>query len=93
MAKEITLEEILSSDKVEGKIKDLTFEQGLKLLSELVNSVEGGSQPLERSIASYERGVMLVEQLRKQLSGAEEKLKVLKKSSEKGFSVTERDDV
>ena len=75
------VETITIKDLIEGKKeKDLTtlsFEQGLKLLDELVSSVETGNLPLDKSILVYEKGVKLVQHLRSLLSGAEEKLKVL----------------
>ena len=78
MAKsELSVEQLLSDEKVKEKISSLSFEQALKLLEELVGSVEGGALPLERSITSYERGVALVDHLRGILTGAEEKLRVL----------------
>jgi len=82
MAKnELSIEQLLSDEKVAEKLKGLSFEQALKLLEELVGSVESGTLPLERSITSYERGVALVDHLRGILSGAEEKLKVLQKGA------------
>ena len=78
MGKKITLEDLLKGDTAEGKIKELSFEEGLKLLEELVSSVEDGTLSLEKSISSYERGVQLVGRLREVLSGAEEKLRMLK---------------
>jgi exodeoxyribonuclease VII small subunit len=58
----------------------LSFEEGIKLLERLVQSVEAGALPLEKAVTSYEKGVRLVQHLRSQLSGAEQKLKVLQKA-------------
>lgn len=77
--KELTVDELMSSDSPEKVTKNLAFERGLGLLEELVEKVEAGSLPLEKAIQAYERGVGLIEQLRGQLSGAEEKLKVLQR--------------
>ena len=73
----VTLETLLSGDVSEEQINSLSFEQALKLLEEVVTSVESGSLPLDRAIGSYEHGTSLIKHLRKLLSGAEEKLRVL----------------
>jgi len=83
MAKEMSLKDVLAKENAEELIAKLDFEQGLKLLEELVEKVESGTLPLEKAVASYERGVALVERLRNLLSGAEERLKVLEAGSKK----------
>lgn len=80
MAKTLGFEDMLA-DKAEAKIHELSFEEGLKLLEELVAKVESGSLPLDRSVLAYERGVLLMEHLRGLLAGAEKKLQVLQKNS------------
>ena len=73
---EVTLKDLL--DEKKGKrVSDLSFEECLKLLEELVQSVETGQLPLDKAMLSYEKGVELVNQLRTLISGAEEKLKIL----------------
>ena len=81
MGKTITLKELQSSDDAEAVIGELSFENGLKLLEELVGKVESGSLSLDKAVLSYEKGVVLIERLRNLLEGAEKKLKVLQKSS------------
>lgn len=78
-AKSSGIKDILSEENLPAKLKDVSFEDGLRLLEELVEKVESGTLPLDKSITSYEKGVLLIEHLRKQLSGAEAKLKVLQK--------------
>lgn len=73
----VTLEALISGEVSEEQVNALTFEQALKLLEEVVTSVESGSLPLDRAIGSYEHGSALIKHLRKLLSGAEEKLRVL----------------
>lgn len=73
----VTLEALISGEVSEDQVNALTFEQALKLLEEVVTSVESGSLPLDRAIGSYEHGSSLIKHLRKLLSGAEEKLRVL----------------
>lgn len=73
----VTLEGLLSGEVSPQQVETLSFEQALKLLEEVVVSVESGNLPLDRAIGSYEKGSLLVKQLRTLLSGAEEKLRVL----------------
>jgi exodeoxyribonuclease VII small subunit len=85
MAKSVTLKELLTADDPQPLLAELSFEDGLKLLDELVQKVESGALPLETAIHSYEKGAKLIERLRSLLSGAEEKLELLSKSeSRKG---------
>lgn len=78
--KSAKLEEMIAASDAGQKIKALTFEDGLKLLDQLVTSVEAGTLPLDRAITSYETGVSLIEHLKGLLSGAEEKLKILQRA-------------
>jgi exodeoxyribonuclease VII small subunit len=80
MVKKISLDDVLDKKSFVEKINDLSFEDGLKLLDELVQKVESGSLPLDKAVLSYEGGVVLIEKLRGLLSGAEEKLKILQKA-------------
>lgn len=80
MKKGLNLGDLLSVEKLD--LKTLSFEQGLRLLEELVEKVEEGSLPLDQAMNAYERGVLLVGYLQRQLNGAEEKLKVLRKRTE-----------
>ena len=68
-----------ADENLTSRLKDISFEDGLRLLEDLVEKVESGDLPLDKSIVSYEKGVALIEHLRKQLSGAEAKLKILQK--------------
>jgi exodeoxyribonuclease VII small subunit len=76
MAKEITLKELVDSEK-KIDYSSLSFEKGIALLEELISNVEGGSLPLDKSIQAYQRGAELMTHLRGLLEGAEEKLKIL----------------
>lgn len=77
--KKHSLKEILSSDKPEEVIQELRFEQGLSLLEQLVEQVEGGELDLDKALLSYERGTLIVKKLEEHLAGAEKKLEVLGK--------------
>jgi len=78
--KELSLAELLAMDDVDKGLKEVGFEQGIKLLEELVTKVESGALPLDKAVLSYEKGVGLIQKLRGLLSGAEEKLRELKRA-------------
>ena len=75
--KSVTLEALIKGEVGPKEIEALKFEDALRLLEEVVASVEGGTLPLDQAIGSYEHGTRLVQHLRRLLSGAEEKLRVL----------------
>ena len=80
MSKSLNIKELLSSSDLPALLEGISFEHGIKLLDELVGSVESGSLALNDSMRSYEVGVQLSERLRSMLDGAEQKLKLLRKS-------------
>lgn len=79
MPDNLTIDDLLGSADVAEKIASLKFENGLKLLEELVTKVESGALALDVAVLSYERGALLVAHLRNLLAGAEDRLKVLQK--------------
>ena len=48
----------------------MTFEKALEKLNGLVEKLEGGNLPLERSLKLYEEGVSLAAFCEKELTGA-----------------------
>ncbi len=78
--KEVTVEGLLSGEVNDEQLSSLSFEQALKLLEQVVASVESGNLPLDRAIGSYEKGTGLIQHLRGLLSRAEQKLRVLSSS-------------
>ena len=80
MSKSLSVKELLASRELPALMEEVTFEQGIKLLDELVGSVESGSLALNDSMRTYEVGVQLSERLRSMLDGAEQKLKLLRKT-------------
>ncbi len=77
MAEKIDINEILSEKFAVEKLKNLRFEEGLKVVEELVSRVETGQLSLDNALQAYERGSLLVDHLRSLLEGAEAKLQVL----------------
>jgi exodeoxyribonuclease VII small subunit len=58
----------------EKKISDMSFEDALAALEQVVGQLEGGQVPLEKSIALYERGDALRKHCEAKLSEAELKV-------------------
>ena len=55
-------------------VADMTFEEAMKALEEVVNRLDSGDVPLDESIKLYERGAELKAHCQKKLSEAEEKV-------------------
>jgi len=58
----------------EQPIKEMSFEQALAELEQVVNKLESGDTPLDRSIELYERGAALRTHCEAKLAAAEEKV-------------------
>jgi len=50
---------------------ELTFEESMQRLEEVVAALEGGTLPLDQAMESYQEGVALVRTCRERLSSAE----------------------
>ena len=61
----------------EKKEHEMTFEQSLARLEEIVRALESGNVPLEDLIKLYDEGTALVKHCTEKLNAAEEKVKVL----------------
>jgi len=59
-------------------IKEMTFEQALEQLETIVESLEQGNVPLDKSIAHYERGEALRNHCRELLKVAEDKVEKIR---------------
>ena len=57
--------------------KELTFEEALSRLEEIVRALESGQSKLEDSLALYEEGIRLSRACTEKLDGAEQKIKML----------------
>ena len=60
-----------SAGGTNGEIAGMSFEQALKALEGVVESLEGGQVPLEQSIDLYERGEKLRKHCEDRLKAAE----------------------
>ncbi len=57
--------------------KDMTFEQAMARLEQIVKALEGGNVPLEDLIKLFDEGTALVKFCSARLDAAEEKVKLL----------------
>jgi len=64
------------------KQKILDFEAALQRLEEIVASLEGENESLEKSLTLFEEGVKLTETLRSHLETAEQRIQVLMKDAD-----------
>ena len=62
--------------------KELTFEQQMKKLQDIVDKLESGDVDLDTSIKLYEDGLKLSKELKKQLLVFEEKIEKLGQENE-----------
>lgn len=60
--------------------KDMPFEEAIKKLESIVESMESGDQPLETMLARFEEGVGLVKTCQTRLEEAELKISRLEKN-------------
>jgi exodeoxyribonuclease VII small subunit len=57
-----------------GKAEDISFEEAMKQLEEIVDSLESGVLGLEESLDTFERGMFLVRTCQEKLDNAETKI-------------------
>ena len=60
----------------------LDFEKALSELEALVDRLEEGELPLEKSLAEFERGIQLTRQCQQALRDAEQKVRLLTEQGE-----------
>jgi exodeoxyribonuclease VII small subunit len=65
--------------------KQLTFEDALAELESIVEIMEGGQLPLEKSLSTYKRGTELLQFCQRQLQDAQQQVKVLESETLQKF--------
>lgn len=75
-------------------MKEMTFEQAMKRLEEIVKQLEAGEAALDKSIALFEEGTKLSAYCNKLLDNAEQKVTIVLKgadgeAAEEPFNVQE----
>ena len=66
----------------ENDVNEISFEQALNQLTELVEKLESGELPLEESVAAFEQGVKFSRRCEALLDQAEQRLQVLNDSED-----------
>lgn len=64
----------MCDEKGENRMKEITFEQAMKRLDEIVNQLEKGDTPLQESLNLFEEGLKLVSNCDMQLKEFDTKL-------------------
>ena len=73
------------SDKMIG---EMSFEEAMLALEQVVSALEKGEVPLEQSIALYERGAALKAHSAGKLREAEEKVELIRSAEGRAVGVT-----
>lgn len=63
-----------SAGKPGSKIENLSFEQAVERLEEIIDRIESGEAGLERSLVEFEEGAHLLKHCREILAKAEQKV-------------------
>ena len=66
-----------SKNKTADPLAEISFEQALAELEQIVNRLEGGQLPLDEALALFERGQLLTTHCGTLLDGAELKIQTL----------------
>ena len=77
MTEKMMIETLLNEKDYKRAVAKVSFEEGMKLLEQLVAKVESGTLPLAQAVSSYELASELMERLRGLLGEAEAKLRIL----------------
>jgi len=75
------------ADKTAADLIDLPFEEALKRLETIVESMEAQDLPLETLLARYEEGARLTAFCQNKLNEAESKIQQLEKNAKGGLSL------
>ncbi len=75
-----------------NSIENLTFEQALEELQNIVDKLETGEVTLEEAIEMYERGVKLSKYCIQKLTQAELRIKKIIKDEANGFTLLDFND-
>ncbi|MFA5293849.1 MAG: exodeoxyribonuclease VII small subunit [Phycisphaerae bacterium] len=73
----------MAEKKENNDINNLSFEQAIKKLTDIVSKIEDGQISLEQSLTQYEQGMELIKHCRGILQKAEKKIEEISKEKEK----------
>ena len=69
----------MAKQKEKSDISELSFEESIKSLTEIVGRIEQGEIPLQDSLKQYERGMALIKHCRGILQRAEKRIEKISK--------------
>jgi exodeoxyribonuclease VII small subunit len=69
---------------------ELTFEQAIKQLTDIVGKIELGEIPLQQSLEQYEKGMELIKHCRDILKKAEERIEKITKEDDRRQKADDR---
>ncbi|MBX3298366.1 MAG: exodeoxyribonuclease VII small subunit [Acidobacteria bacterium] len=69
--------------------KEITFEKALEELEKIVEQLESGDLPLEKSLELFETGVKLSRSCRERLANAERRIELLSRDGDGGLTAVE----
>ena len=73
----------MGKTEIDPEPKDISFEEALANLEEIVQRMESGDAPLDSLVQNYEKGVKLLKICRDKIEGAEMKIREAQTSSDK----------
>lgn len=71
------------TDQQKSSSEKINFEQSLMELNQLIEKMEAGDLPLEKSLDCFEQGIKLIKQCQLALEKAEQKVQILVKKNGK----------
>lgn len=76
---------------MEMELSDLTIEQSLETINQIIAALEGGTLTLEESMQQFEIGIRLINQCTSMIDKAEKQMKILKESGVNQYVFTENE--
>lgn len=77
----------MAKSKPSDESSNLTFEQAMTLLEQIVRKLEGGTLPLEEMLSEYARAVEAIQVCHGQLEGAKRRIAQLQSVREDGTAL------
>jgi exodeoxyribonuclease VII small subunit len=75
-----------------GEQKEISFEQGLARLKEIVAALEDGNLPLQQGVAMYKEGAALIKSCRTRLENAKHEVLILQDGQWREFPPLNEED-
>ena len=79
----------MSAKKKKDDLEELSFEESIKELTDIVGKIEQGQIPLQDSLSQYEKGMALIKQCRTILQKAEKRIEKISELDSKSKETNE----